>query len=224
MTGGVGRRLYLVRHGAAQGAAGRAIGHSDPPLSPRGWRDVERLAATWQGPPPDRLLTSPLARAATTASLLAAAWGMAPARPEPRLAEMSFGAWDGRRWDEVHAADGERFAAWAERWWQAATPDGEGFADLARRVGEWWDAWREEAADGAAGREGPAGPPRSTVVVTHAGPIRALLTGRLGVPREGIWDLSIGLARVTALDVAAGEPPRLVFLDRPSFLRARGPA
>lgn len=235
MTGPVVRRLYLVRHGAAQGAAGRAIGHSDPPLSPRGRLAVERLAATWQGPPPDRVLTSPLARAAATASLLALSWGVAPARLEPLLAEMSFGAWDGLRWDEVHAADGERFAAWAERWWQAAAPDGEGFADLARRVGEWWDAWREEAVDraplgeaaaeaGAAGREGPAGPQRSTVVVTHAGPIRALLTGRLGVPREGIWDLSIGLARVTAIDVAAGEPPRLVFLDRPSFLRARGPA
>jgi broad specificity phosphatase PhoE len=239
VTGPVVRRLYLVRHGAALGAAGRAIGHSDPPLSARGRRAVERLAATWQGPPPDRLLTSPLARAAATASLLAAAWGAAPARPEPRLAEMSFGAWDGRRWDEVHAADGERFAAWAERWWQAAAPDGEGFADLARRVGEWWDAWREETVDGAmdgappgeaageagaAGREGPAGSPRSTVVVTHAGPVRALLTSRLGVPHEGIWDVSIGLARVTAIDVAAGEPPRLVFLDRPSFLRARGPA
>jgi broad specificity phosphatase PhoE len=215
------RRLYLVRHGAAEGAEGRAIGSSDLPLSAAGRRAVERLAATWQGPPPDRLLTSPLARAAATASLLGAAWGIAPARPEPRLAEMSFGAWDGRPWDDVHAADGARFAAWAERWWQAPTPDGEGFADLARRVGEWWDEWIAAAAASAV-----------TVAVTHAGPIRALLAGRLAMPREVLWDLPVGPARVTALDVLAGEPPRLVFLDgagfpappAPSGATAPGPA
>lgn len=206
MTAGVGRRLYLVRHGAAEGADGRAIGHTDLPLSEDGRRAVERLAATWQGPPPHRLLSSPLARAAATASLLADAWGVAPDRPEPRLAEMSFGAWDGRPWDEVHATDGSRLAAWAERWWQAPTPDGEGFDDLARRVGEWWD---ERFAASAA--------PEVTVAVTHAGPIRALLAGRLGVPREGVWDLALGLARVTAIELCAGGPPRVVFVDRPAF-------
>lgn len=232
MTGRVSRRLVLVRHGAAAGARGRAIGHSDPPLSAAGRRAVERLATTWQGPPPHRLLASPLARAADTASVLAAAWGMAPARPEPRLAEMSFGAWDGRRWDEVHAADGDRLAAWADRWWQAATPDGDGFADLVRWVGEWWDEWRaddegtreNEVAGGGSeydaaavrGAENAAAP-RVTVAVTHAGPVRALLVGRLGVPRHEVWDLPIGLARVTAVDVAADEPPRLAFLDSAGF-------
>jgi broad specificity phosphatase PhoE len=210
----VSRRLVLVRHGAAVGTRGRAIGHSDPPLSAAGRRAVERLAATWQGPPPHRLVASPLARAAATASVLAAAWGMAPAHPEPRLAEMSFGAWDGRRWDEIHAADGHRLAAWADRWWLAATPDGEGFADLVRRVGEWWDEWR-------AGDEGEAvesaAAPRVTVAVTHAGPVRALLVGRLDIPRHEVWDLPIGLARVTAIDVAAAGPPRLAFLDRAGF-------
>jgi broad specificity phosphatase PhoE len=209
----VSRRLVLVRHGAAAGARGRAIGHSDPLLSAAGRRAVERLAATWQGPPPHRLVASPLARAAATASVLAAAWGMAPARPEPRLAEMSFGAWDGRLWAEIHAADGDRLAAWADRWWQAATPDGEGFADLVRRMGEWWDEWR--AGDEATVAENAA--PRVTVAVTHAGPVRALLVGRLGVPRHEVWDLPIGLARVTAVDVVAAGPPRLAFLDRAGF-------
>jgi broad specificity phosphatase PhoE len=206
VTGTITRRLYLVRHGAAAGAEGRAIGHSDLPLSADGRRAVERLAATWLGPPPDRLLTSPLARAAATASLLAAAWGMEPAPPEPRLAEMSFGAWDGRPWDDIHAADRARFTAWADRWWQAPTPDGEGFADLARRVGEWWDEWIAAAAASDL-----------TVAVTHAGPIRALLAARFGMPRELLWDLPVGLARVTALDVLAGEPPRLVVLDGAGF-------
>lgn len=222
MTRPITRRLYLVRHGAAAGGAGRAVGHTDLPLSAEGRRAVERLAATWQGPPPDRLLTSPLARAAATASLLAAAWGLQPAPPEPRLTEMSFGAWDGRPWEEIHASDGARLAAWADRWWQAPTPDGEGFADLVRRVGEWWDEWLAAAAVSEV-----------TVAVTHAGPIRALLAGRLAVPREEIWDLSVGPARVTAVEVGPGEPPRIAFLDGAGFAAAarasrsptaRGPA
>lgn len=230
------RRLYLVRHGTAEGAEGRAIGHTDLPLSETGRRAVERLAATWQGPPPDGLLSSPLARAAATASVLATAWGIPPAPPEPRLAEMSFGAWDGRLWDDIHATDGARLAAWADRWWQAPTPHGEGFADLARRVGEWWDGWRAEPLDGAAVDEvldaaavdpaavheaaqcdRPPGRPRVTVAVTHAGPIRALLVGQLGVSRDGAWDLAVGAARVTAIEIGAGQPPRLVFLDRAGF-------
>lgn len=197
------RLIYLVRHGAARGAAGRALGHTDLLLSAAGRRTVERLAATWEGPPPARLLASPLARAAASAAVLSAAWGR-DAETDPRLAEMSFGEWDGRAWDEVHAADGERFAAWAERWWEAAVPGGEGFGDLERRVGEWWD---EAAAATAA----------TTVAVTHAGPIRALLAGRLGFRREDLWDLPIGLARVSALAVGAGGSPRVLFLDRPDF-------
>jgi broad specificity phosphatase PhoE len=71
-----------------------------------------------------------------------------------------------------------------------------------------------------------------TVAVTHGGPIRALLAGRLAMPREVLWDLPVGPARVTALDVLAGEPPRLVFLDgagfpappAPSGATAPGPA
>ncbi|HEX6202300.1 MAG TPA: histidine phosphatase family protein [Thermoanaerobaculia bacterium] len=201
-------RLYLVRHGLAEGAAGRAVGHVDLPLSAGGREAAERLAATWVGRPPERLVASPLARAAATAAVLADAWGLPPATPEPRLAEMSFGAWDGRRWDELHAAEGERLAAWAARWWEDPTPEGEGFADLVRRVGEWWDElW------GGAGSP----PPGATVAVTHAGPIRALLAGRLGVPREEVWEVAIGEARVTAVEAAAGGAPRLVFVDRPGF-------
>jgi broad specificity phosphatase PhoE len=209
-------RLYLVRHGLAEGAAGRAVGHVDLPLSAAGREAVARLATTWAGRPPEFLVASPLARAAATAAVLADAWGLPPATPEPRLAEMSFGAWDGRRWDELHAAEGERLAAWAARWWEDPTPEGEGFADLVRRVGAWWDElW------GSAGSLPLSG---ATVAITHAGPIRALLAGRLGVPREEVWEVAIGEARVTAVEAAAGGPPRLVCVDRPGFADAEAPA
>ena len=210
------RRLHLVRHGAAEGAEGRAVGRVDLPLSAAGRAAVERLAASWQGPPPGRLVSSPLARADETAALLAAAWGLAPPQREPRLAEMSFGDWDGRAWDEIHAADGTRLAAWGERWWQAATPGGESFADLVRRVTAWWDElWDEPWGELPAGEEGEAA---VTVAVTHAGPLRALLGSRLGVPRDELWSLALGTARVTTVEAAPGAAARLLALDRPSFL------
>ncbi|HUO87311.1 MAG TPA: histidine phosphatase family protein [Thermoanaerobaculia bacterium] len=198
------RRLYLVRHGAAEGAEGRAIGHTDLPLSASGRRAIERLTASWMGPPPDRLITSPLTRAGASAEILGAKWNLIPST-EPRLAEMSFGIWDGRSWDEIHVGDGERFAAWATHWWQAPTPGGEGFPGLIARTGEWLDSELAERS------------PRVTVAVTHAGPIRALLGGRLGVPVRELWEQQVGLARVSAVAAGRHHPPRLLFVDRPGF-------
>jgi broad specificity phosphatase PhoE len=206
----VTRRLYLVRHGAAEGAEGRAIGHTDLPLAAGGRRAIERLAATWQGPPPDRLVASPLTRAAESAEILATGWSLEPAL-DPRLAEMSFGSWDGCRWDEIHARDGERLADWAAAWTERTTPAGEAFATVMSRMGRWFDdEWSTPSC-------------RVLVAVTHGGPIRALLAARLAVPSSRLWDLPVGLARVTALANGAGGSPRLLVVDSPSF-RRRGPA
>lgn len=191
-------RLHLVRHGAAAGVGGRAVGHTDPPLAEAGRVAVEALAATWRGPAPGLLLASDLARAAGSAAVLAAAWRI-DAVTDPRLRELDFGAWDGRPWEEIHHADGERLARWGARWWEVATPGGEGWADLAERTLGWYRGWLA------------AEPPADTVVVTHGGPLRALLAHLLGLGRDRVWQIAPGHARVTSLELggaAAQEPER----------------
>jgi broad specificity phosphatase PhoE len=198
------RRLYLVRHGAAERAAGRAVGHLDLGLSDAGRQAIRSLAATWQGPPPDRLFTSDLARSAASAALLAAAWGVEP-RTDARLRELSFGEWEGRQWHEVQREDGERLAAWGARWWGAATPGGESYATLSRRVLRWY----AEAL--------PAGSPGVTVAVGHAGPWRALVAELLGRGRHEVWSWRLEPAWVVALELPAAGAARARFLGRPAF-------
>jgi alpha-ribazole phosphatase len=190
-------KIYLVRHGEAEGSEGLAVGHLDLPLSTLGARNVEALAASWQGPPPDRIFASDLRRAAESARIFAARFGKSPVT-DPRLREVSFGEWDGRSWDEIYERDRQRYDAWTERWWDLAPPGGESFADLSRRVLAWYRELREE---------------ETVLAVAHGGSIRALLAGLRVIPRERAFEVDLNPARISAVEVTAGVS-RLLFLDQ----------
>jgi alpha-ribazole phosphatase len=193
-------KLYLVRHGEAEGSEGRAMGQLDLPLSDLGTRNMEALAASWQGSSPVRLYASDLRRAADSARILAGRFGTKPFI-DARLREVSFGDWEGRDWDEIYENDRQRYDAWSERWWDLAPPGGESFADLARRALAWFQDLGE----------GP-----DTIVVAHGGSIRALLVELLAIPRERAFDLQLSPARVSAVDLKdAG--CELLFLDQPRW-------
>ena len=181
--------VFLVRHGLAERGGGCAVGHLDPPLSDEGAASVRRLAASWQGPPPDAVFASDLRRASETARLLAEAWGLSveAVEADARLREMSFGEWEGRPWKEIETADAARFAAWSGSWWSARAPGGEGYPDLASRVQDWLTDLL-------------AGPPGRTVVaVAHDGSIRALLAQAGDLPREKIFHLQLDHAHVSGI-------------------------
>lgn len=97
--------LWFIRHFRTPwNAEGRLQGRRDIALDdPLGPADRAALAlnlAALAGRPFAEILTSPLARARATA----AHHGFARARPEPDLAELSFGDWEGRVWADLHAA------------------------------------------------------------------------------------------------------------------------
>lgn len=193
-------KLYVVRHGEAEGSEGRAVGHLDLPLSSAGARNVEALATSWQGPAPARTFSSDLRRAVESARILAARLGGTPII-DPRLREVSFGDWEGRAWDEIYETDRRRFDAWSERWWDLAPPGGESFAGLSRRVFAWYRALGEE---------------ETVLAVAHGGSIRALLSELLALPRDRAFHLQVSPARVSAVEVAGGAA-KLLFLDQERF-------
>lgn len=190
-------KLYLVRHGEAEGSEGRAVGQLDLPLSALGTRNMEALAASWRRPSPVRLYASDLRRAADSARILARRFEVDPVL-DNRLREVSFGDWEGRAWDEIYESDRQRYDAWTERWWDLAPPGGESFANLAERV----LAWFQDLGEGA-----------DTIVVAHGGSIRALLVELLAIPRERAFDLQLSPARVSAVELREGRC-ELLFLDR----------
>jgi broad specificity phosphatase PhoE len=130
------RRLVLVRHGVTDwNREGRWQGQLDPPLSDEGRREAAMVAARIAGDDrlrPTRIVTSSLARASQTASLIGEAVGL-PVEAEPRLIEIGAGEWEGHTHAELEAIDGERYLTWRTVP-DYAPPGGEPMGDATERV------------------------------------------------------------------------------------------
>jgi broad specificity phosphatase PhoE len=165
-------KLVLIRHGESLWNGERRIqGNQDPPLSPRGLRQADRLVARMQAQRPGRvaaIYTSPLRRAAETAERLAAALRL-PLVGEPDLREMSLGRWEGLTVPEIQAAFPGAYERWLENPAASPAPGGEALPDFARRVVRALTCMQE------------AQPGADLILVTHGGVVKALLCHVLGL-------------------------------------------
>ncbi len=159
-------RLVLIRHGATDfNDQGRMQGRCDEPLNETGRAAVKR----WRVPPEffdSDWLTSPLIRARETARLLG---GVGPVI-EPRIIEMDWGRWEGRRLKALRAKLGEAMAENEARGLDFRPEGGESPRDVQARVAPWL---------AAVGKRG-----RPCLAVTHKGVIRAILALASG------WDMT----------------------------------
>lgn len=188
-------RLFLVRHGeTSSNRELRYLGSLDEPLTPDGLLQAESVADILALLAPAAVYASPLRRAAQTGGPIAARLGL-PLLPEPRLREQCFGAWEGLRRAEVverGAAERALLAAW-ESDPTAAPPGGESLAAVAARVHDLAD---ELAAAHPGGR---------LVLVSHVGPIKALLCTALAAPLTAVRRLFLDPGTLTIVDW--GDPP-----------------
>jgi glucosyl-3-phosphoglycerate phosphatase len=88
-------RLFLIRHGeTADNLQMRYLGTRDEPLTENGIRQARQAAEALAQIPITMIISSPLRRAASTAAKIRDACGVG-LRLDERLAEGSFGAWEG---------------------------------------------------------------------------------------------------------------------------------
>nr|WP_255460782.1 histidine phosphatase family protein [Novosphingobium sp. ERN07] len=169
----------MLRHGPPR-RTGLMLGQTDePPCDPTGGlRDAvpEGLAIR-------RVVSSDLLRALAGAEVLAAMRGV-PLAIDPRWRELDFGAWDGLSADTVPSDDLARF-------WDdpdaSPPPDGERWSALCRRVG---------AALGALDD--------GTLVVTHAGAMRAAVAVLTGLDHRAVWAFDLPYGALLSLKVWPG--------------------
>jgi len=174
-------RLYYVRHGLTDwNSAGRLQGRRDVPLNARGrvqaaecgdiLRDLlagDRLAAADCG-----YASSPLVRARETMDILRPTLGLPPDgyAVEPRLAEISFGEWEGLTYAEVMRRDPDIVAKRESDKWNFRPPSGETYQEVARRAAAWY-----------------ATLDRPTIVAAHGGTARALIGDlKIALPDEAV--------------------------------------
>jgi probable phosphoglycerate mutase len=147
----------MIRHASTGwNESGRIQGQTDVPLSALG----RAQAAAWRLPPgwvDVPCITSPLRRARETAELL----GFADAACDSRLAEMGWGAFEGRRLDQLRAELGPAMAELERLGLDFQPPGGESPRAVAARLSE---LLRELAATAD-----------DRLLVTHKGVLRACL-------------------------------------------------
>lgn len=131
--------LTLVRHTAVDVPRGVCYGATDVPLASTFEAEAAVVAARLRDLSPfDRVFTSPLSRCRRLASYC----GYPDAQVDPRLAEMDFGEWEMRRYDEI---SDPRLQLWFDDWLHVAPTGGESFMDQQRRFASFLS---EHASDG----------------------------------------------------------------------------
>ena len=156
-------RLILMRHPPVA-SQGQCYGRSDPGLAP-GWEPKADAAPTRLGGA-RRIVSSPAPRCLALARRLAQGLG-ATLEVDPRLVEMHFGEWEGLQWTAIPRA---AFDDWAVDPVRRAPPGGESFGALMLRIRHA----AQDAEDRALDEDRPC------LLVSHAGPIRALRMAREG--------------------------------------------
>jgi broad specificity phosphatase PhoE len=176
--------LILLRHGRTPNNAQSLLqGREDASLDEVGVRQAERagerIRSTWTV---DDVVTSSLRRTAETAA--AAGLDRFPTRVDPRWAEIDYGVYDRRGTGEVVRELVGRWAADVEY----RPPDGESMGALFRRVAEACeDLVRPDAG-------------RTTVVVTHALPVKAATAWALGGTAPMMLRLRVSVCAITVIE------------------------
>jgi alpha-ribazole phosphatase len=168
--------LHLIRHPRPLVAAGICYGRLDIPAE-NAAADAARLRRDL--PPALPVWSSPSSRCLVLAAEL---------HPQPRidarLAEMDFGAWEGRPWDAIPRAE---IDAWAADVGGYAPPGGESPFRLQQR-----------ALDFVAALDVP-----EAIIVTHAGVIRTLVAHWQGLHPAEWQRLVFGYGSLTTVEVGS---------------------
>lgn len=186
-------RLYLVRHAATTLEPGRCCGSLDVGLSDEGRKQARLLAEALSHVELTAVYTSPLERARHTAAELATRHNLVPNKL-PGLAEIDFGALEGRRFEEIAATHPDLYATWMSRPTKTEFPEGERFADFSRRV-------RKAVRDIRLAHKREA-----IAIVTHGGPIRLVAAEALAMPQRALFRLDQSLAGLSVIDWVEGSP------------------
>ena len=165
--------ILFIRH-AETDMAGTFCGHSDPEINARGQEQISELIDRIRQESIDIVYTSDLRRAVTTASAIAAAFGV-ECHVRAALREISFGRWEGLSWTEIEQRDAVYARRWVAEYPMLPAPDGEVFRHFEHRVLNEVEFLSAMAKT------------KNIAVVTHAGVLRTVLCALNNCSQDDAW-------------------------------------
>jgi broad specificity phosphatase PhoE len=191
--------LIVVRHGRTElNASGRLLGRLDPPLDDLGQRQADAVAAMLASGGVDRVVSSPLLRARSTAAAIASQASV-DVEIDERWIEVDYGVLDGTPLADVPAA------TWGL--WRSdphfAPEMGESLASVSARVAEACAGLVDEATDA------------NVIVVSHVSPVKAAVCWALGVDTHVAWRTFVAPGSVTRINRGPAGPMLVSFNERP---------
>ena len=167
--------MVLLRHGATEWSlSGQHTGRTDIPLLDLGREQARAAGELLRGMNFAQVLTSPLLRARETAALAGF-----DGEIEPDLLEWDYGAYEGLTSEEIR----DERPGWTL--WTDGVVDGEGAADVGRRVDRVIERARSAQGD--------------TLCVAHGHVLRVLAARWLGLPPVGGRLFALGTGTVSIL-------------------------
>ena len=179
MTQGI-RRLWLVRHGTTSwNTAQRYCGWSDIPLSRTGQAQARWLARQLAPRSLQAIYSSDLSRAHETATYIAERQARSvPMRISKQWRELNFGTWEGLTYNEIATQFQTELAFFTDPL-HHAPPNGESLTNLLQRLELALTDLQTETTEG------------DIAIVSHGGPLRALLCRLLQMPLNAQWQLRL---------------------------------
>ncbi len=180
-------RIILVRHGeTVANREFRYVGTRDDALTEHGQTQARQIAEALSVLPVAAVYSSPRLRAYETALPVASRHGLT-VQVVDELREGDFGRWEGLSRAEVMAQDAQSLLDW-ERDTSLAPPDGESLDAMQRRV----SAVVEKLVQ--------THPGQTVVLVSHVGPVKAVLCTALGVPASTAFRIFLDPATISVVD------------------------
>ncbi|PIE55660.1 MAG: hypothetical protein CSA34_07745 [Desulfobulbus propionicus] len=162
------KRIYLIRHAPTSAAAGVLLGATDLDVDPARLHLADRLVD--QLPARARVLCSPLRRARQTCERLGLG-GSGQVEYTDDLREIDFGHWEERSFADISGKDPEAVARWSADPQGFCFPGGESIRAFTARIQRCCAALEGGGED-------------DIILVSHGGPLRALIAAMLRLPSE----------------------------------------
>ena len=192
-------KLWLIRHPEPEVDPGICYGSLDLKLSARGLEHAREIASALAGEPFGAIYTSPLERCRRMAEILAGG-RTCPVEVADALREMDLGECEGCRYEDLAARYPDIFREWMERPASVRWPGGETFLELRERAVAAIGGMRQQYAG------------QSIAVVTHAGVVRAMVAGALGIAPDGIFRIGQRYGGISLIRYA-GDAPVVEFVN-----------